>query len=94
MTKHKHHDLICAWARGERIQIKNFFDLPWGYDPNPYWYDQAQYRIEPKPNVIRTASISQEYGYVVLDGKLSDNISLTFDGETNELISVEMIKND
>ena len=55
--KHKHAELIKAWADGAEIQHKggdgNWYDSP-SYPPQMIWYDGTEYRIkpEPKPDVV------------------------------------------
>lgn len=45
--KRKHHDLIIAWANGERIQYLNN-NREWIYTDIPLWDDSGDYRLEPK----------------------------------------------
>lgn len=54
--KHKHADLIHAWADGARIQLKlNTTNGSWVDDPTPYWTETTEYRIKPgeKKPVVR-----------------------------------------
>ena len=46
MNRHKHADLIIAWANGEKIEFKNHHG-DWEYFPNPTWKDNIEYRIKP-----------------------------------------------
>ena len=52
--KHKHADLIHAWADGAEIQFANVRG-DWIDSPNPEWLDYDQYRIKPeeKKPVVR-----------------------------------------
>ena len=59
--KHKHAELIKAWADGAEIQIKRYnYDcgVYWhdlGNDEPPIWLDEYEYRIKPveKKPVVR-----------------------------------------
>jgi len=91
MKPHKHAELIKAWADGAEIQINSatgWIDLEF-----PGWGADCEYRIkpEPKPDII-------EYWQNTLTncGQMDDeedaNLKLTFDGETGELKSAEVLK--
>ncbi len=47
MTRHKHADLIIAWAEGAEIQIKQWSD--WAECKDPAWVYDNEYRIKPVP---------------------------------------------
>ena len=105
--RHKHYDFIIAWANGANIEYLSEFgyDKIWVNSKYPVWDDNKEYRIkpEPKPDVVLYAYannlIEDSYAFVssawslnsliFLDKKV--NIKLTYDGETNELKSVEKI---
>lgn len=44
--KHKHYELIIAFANGATIELKN--GDKWDTARNPSWYDNLEYRIKPK----------------------------------------------
>lgn len=47
-TKHKHYDVIVAWAAGEEIEFKRPGHL-WQYaGQSPTWGADNEYRIKPK----------------------------------------------
>ena len=50
MARHKHADLIIAWAEGAQIQEKapagNWVDV--GTELRIGWWDTAEYRIKPR----------------------------------------------
>ena len=47
MAKHKHADIIHAWADGAEIQ--KFCGDGWYDDSDtPEWFEDAEYRIKPK----------------------------------------------
>lgn len=89
--RHKHADLIYAWAEGAEIQIRStggaWFDGP------PSWDERCEYRIKPapKPDVVcyYTADVNNRDVGKILMG---DNLKLTFDGETGKLKSAEVLK--
>lgn len=92
-TKHKHAEVIKAWADGEVVQFRNkdysgWTDLTHLY---PVW-DCDEYRVKPK-NTVVTRRI--EYNYNFNDTKTfvsSDpNLRLEF-SEFGQLVSVEMLK--
>lgn len=93
-TKHKHYDLIIAWANGAPVQFQVNFTKEWVDIKNPSWSSHYEYRIKPEPNPdvvnyiqaikdgIRTSGPNQCMG---------SNLKVIFDGETGKLKSVEMI---
>ncbi len=101
MNKHKHHDLIVAWAKGAKIQALSNTkqDIWWDID-SPKWSETTIYRIkpEPKPDVVLygKAQVAKDikYGEVLSVGDVRydyDNVQFTFDGETHKLIKVEVL---
>jgi|GEM_PF-1610248 len=96
--KHKHADLIHAWAEGAQIQC---FDCNHGWkDLGEYfvWVDDYQYRIkpEPKPDIIKFINVRLQYkdtGICRWDSCDASyaNLKLVFDGETGELKSAEVL---
>jgi hypothetical protein len=46
--KHKHYDLIVAWAEGKEIEYKDY-DSRWYVINNPMWHNLTEYRIKPEP---------------------------------------------
>jgi len=94
--KHKHADLIHAWADGAQIQyyrgVGNWEDA----DP-PLWNGSGEYRIKPRrrPDLYKYVDVR-----AVTDGIcqwsvcLPDeaNLGLIFDGETKQLKSAEVLK--
>jgi hypothetical protein len=54
--KHKHADLIHAWADGAVIQrcyINRDNNLGWEDDEEPEWLKFCDYRIKPEQSVVR-----------------------------------------
>ncbi len=96
---HVHAELIKAWADGAIIQIP--FTTGWEDCDRPCWHPASEYRIkpEPKPDVVRNVSIefrqSKAGPYLSWDTDFNmtyPNVKLVFDGETNELKTVEILK--
>ncbi len=53
--KHKHADLIHAWADGAEIQYRSEYSEVWFDAEDPAWHDSNEYRIKPeeKKPVVR-----------------------------------------
>ena len=53
--KHKHAELIKAWADGAQIQVFYNDIMTWGGVDNPDWHESLSYRIKPeeKQPVVR-----------------------------------------
>ena len=81
-TKHKHYDVIVAWANGEEIEIKND-NGEW--EPKVYtptWENWREYRIKPEPKPdIRTR--------LWVDTVNKIHLTFVFDGETKVFKTVE-----
>ena len=54
--KHKHSELIKAWADGAIIQVKHSWD-DWRDTDTPSWGDGMEYRIKPEPKPDLTTFI-------------------------------------
>lgn len=101
--KHKHADLIKAWADGAKIQAISDDGTKWN-DCNsaPNWNPFRTYRIKPEPkhDVVKYAGINlhgdgswnllEEVAYYV--SHFPNFLKLTFDGETGKLKSAEVLK--
>ena len=49
MARHKHADVIIAWAEGEEIQHKHSLNANvWVDDDEPDWNQFTEYRVKPK----------------------------------------------
>jgi hypothetical protein len=48
MTKHKHYDVIVAWAEGREIECKPPFATEWSLvvNPQPNWHIHCEYRVK------------------------------------------------
>jgi hypothetical protein len=46
--QHKHADLIHEWAEGATIQGRADANMEWLREMNPGWYQDWEYRVEPR----------------------------------------------
>lgn len=93
---HKFQDVIDAYLRGETVQYK--WKAGWmdcGRGERLSMFDNGdEYRIKPKPDIVKHCHIHLN---IVDNIKISasphhlDNVKFTFDGETQQLKSVELI---
>lgn len=74
----KHAELIKAWADGKDIQYKNNTDI-WVNVDHPLWGPETEYRVKPKPDVVKYGNV---YNYP---------IEILFDGDTGVPKSVKLI---
>jgi len=104
--KHKHADLIHAWADGAKIQCNNpdrdGVDK-WEDEDDPSWYDFCEYRIkpEPKPDIVVYSRVVGKFligcGNIEINQLIlrpyadNPNIKYTFDGEWGNLKSAEVL---
>ena len=90
--KHKHAELIKAWADGAEIETLSKLQKCWVEVSHPAWEEDYEYRIkpEPKPNEVRFYRLWHEGSFWC--DEYSANIKATFDGETNKLKSAEVIE--
>ena len=96
MKPRKHAELIKNWADGAESQVWNRDALAWQYQACPAFIDDYEYREkpkpEPKPDVVHELSImlkgNNKFGYGHPD---YPSLRITFDGETGELKSAEVI---
>ena len=98
MKPHKHAELIKAWADGAEIQYWNGSIEQWkdGDREEMSWYEDYQYRIKPEPksDVVTYYSIDTDgvWWRTYQTDNMKPNIAITFDGETGELKSAEVLK--
>ena len=95
--KHKHAELIHAWADGAEIQQYMISLDGWEdctYDPS--WNVNKEYRIkpEPKPDVVEYLRVGRRTYSLTFEWSDSPraNLKLIYDGETGDLKSAEVIK--
>ena len=89
--KHKHSDVIKAWADGAQVEYLYTDTMKWHTTPNPQFSINVQYRVkpEPKPDVVRYVETDKYYGQSIQTHFA--NLKITFDGETGKLKSAEVI---
>ena len=96
--KHKHAELIKAWADGAEIQCLPKTKSQWHDISRQSWYEDVGYRIkpEPKPDVVSylLAAVSPNtIPWIECEHCYGNaKIKLTRSGETGELIKAEVIK--
>jgi len=98
--KHKHAELIKAWADGAEIEYYSLSLENWKITKCPSWDIHTDYRIkpEPKPDIELFARVyDYDDGIAYLTHAITTkgygfNLKLIFDGETGELKSAEVIK--
>ena len=92
MKPHKHAELIKAWADGAEIECLVQPSNKWELREQPIWSVDATYRIKPQPIVVEWLVAPKEVTYFDHAVKCAKkNIRLTFDAETHELKSAEVI---
>jgi hypothetical protein len=81
--KHKHADLIHAWADGAEIQLYNGCVGEWQDMPNPAWSTDFQYRIKPleekKPVVRWLWSYPVGGGWAISDFLTEEDVGCGYD---------------
>lgn len=104
MKPHKHAELIKAWADGAEIECRNKnFQDSWAPLMEGCWDREfLEFRIKPqapKPDVVQYAKVFIEDFKLQMKSYISDwhdsefdNVKFTFDGETGELKSAEVLK--
>lgn len=97
--KHKHYDVIVAFAEGKTIQSR--FGCFWVDDANPSFNSpQFEFRVKPEPKTDTTLmckvdniNIDKSYAYTITAyiNINCANLYLTFDGTTGKLKSAEVL---
>jgi hypothetical protein len=95
--KHKHYDLIIAWANGAEIQFLSSARGGWVDAPDPTWWADTIYLIKPEPKPythnhyrfnIHTRTLTE-----VLPGDVEvGDLWVTICGETGKLKRAEVLK--
>ena len=88
--RHRHADLIHAWADGAEIQLLE--GNKW-VNTYPLWLENNEYRVKPQPKPdYEIDSVMTRHGLTssYLIGKA--NVRFVFDGETGALKSAEVLK--
>lgn len=96
--RHQHADLIHAYAEGAEIQCRVNDRDDWTDVEYPSWWKNSQYRIRPevKPDVVGKCRVglTRDGFFQVQLNEDWPNIIVIFDGETNQLKSVELIRDN
>ena len=92
--KHKHAELIKAWADGAEIEVYQPAFGRWE-EAEPAWHTSFEYRIkpEPKPDIVLWASMHPTKSNVYYSNPFGGaNLKLTWDEKTRKLKSAEVLK--
>lgn len=96
--KHKHADLIHAWADGAEVEwrSKQYTSNEWYPNYSPNWDGDAEYRIKSmrNPDLYKYVDVKAvRDGICKWNTCLPDeaNLGLIFDGETGRLKSAEVL---
>ena len=104
MKPHKHAELIKAWADGAEIECKGLVTEGWYLDTCPTWNEVRQYRIKPEPKpdsvgyLLNWGNSKAQWCEFRVEQNNEDGepirpqLKLTFDGETGELKSAEVLR--
>src|SRR3990167_11220668 len=98
--RHRHADLIHAWAEGAEIEYLSKITGKWcSSGSDPLFSDGTEYRIKPekKPDAslfyyVANRVVSEDAPCVSWSGVAKySNLSLTFDGDTGKLKKAEVL---
>jgi hypothetical protein len=96
--KHIHADVIHRYAEGEQVQLYDDRSGKWVDTLNPSFHEGRNYRIKPEPKpdlvymvVINVSLNGQFYAPCIRQSIEDANLKIVFDGETNKLISAEVL---
>ncbi len=94
--RHKHADLIHAWAEGAEIEYLSTMGYGWRRPGGtPLWDESETYRIKPekKPDVVRYVNAYlKNTCYLSSNSQFpEDNLRCTFCGDTGKLIKAEIL---
>jgi hypothetical protein len=98
--KHKHYDVIVAWAEGQKIQSRNAFGhwKDWENAMPPTWSENMEWRIKPDTKedfAVSARVVFDEFSlseYVKFSKIGAHNVEFLFDGETKELKALRRVK--
>ena len=82
--RHKHADVIIAWANGEEIEFRHSVSNEWEpvSPPTRLWKEEYEYRIKPEPKSDIRARL-----WVDTVNKI--HLTFVFDGETKKFKDCE-----
>ena len=93
MARHKHADLIIAWANGAKIQLLKE-DGTWWYTKDPLWSTALEYRIKPEPKPDVVLMFYTKTNWMIGVDSRNGNLKITYDGETSEPKTKEIINKE
>ena len=90
MTKHKHYDVIVAYANGEEIQFRGPSGdwRDWLGGSFPPFRETSRYRVKPRPKEIVWWAIVQEDGsskYAAQSERAAKNLAADVEGTVVKL---------
>lgn len=93
--RHKHADLIHAWAEGAEIECRQA-NGDWVHMSQPKWDAPSIYRIKPekKPDVVHQYYLTSQMDLLKcnIEGHDAEHfLRCTFCGETGKLIKAEVL---
>lgn len=88
---HVHAEFIKAWADGAQIQAFYTKNKEWVDCPEPFWSEREQYRIKGKDTVVFCTVSPTQFTFILNAQLARPNLKLTFDCDTNELKSAEVL---
>lgn len=59
--RHKHADIITAWAEGAEIEYRKSPEHTWNAAEFPGWYENYEYRVKPTARKYRVALLSADH---------------------------------
>lgn len=89
--KHKHYDLILAWAEGKKIQVSvyNGLTMEWkdfsNSEVSPAWHPSNQYRIKPEP-------ITVKYRRYIYTSTIDSTVQISTLNYGNPVVTEEFVK--
>jgi hypothetical protein len=92
--KQPHYECILAWAEGKTIQFEGV-NGNWKDVPHPVWDSCVNYRVKPEPRPDFSTYLTVSYNHTGNQTPLryaSDNVKFTYDGDTWQLKSAEVLK--
>lgn len=74
--RHKHCEVIKAWADGKKVQVRRNADRPWEDVSDPNWFNDKEYRVKPETVKYRVSLHKSSLGRMY---------TLSADNERDEL---------
>jgi hypothetical protein len=93
--KHKHAEVIKAWADGAEIECLDPYADKWVTPQMFVFSGELEFRVKPtpKPDVVDFMCVTHgQYMRRTSGFNASPNLKLTYDGETGKLKATEVIE--